>query len=112
MKEITDNNILLQISGSDGADNSAIAGSFSNAVAWGAGVGFITGGPAGAMIGSSAAATQNVVQGAIKHGPVNVPIPQVPLGPTWNGSGNGTLPRGMDPRCVDREFIMSNPMSC
>lgn len=102
----------MQISGSEGANNSAIAGSLRNDVAWGAGVGFITGGPGGAIVRGSAAATQNVVQGTIKHGPVNVPIPQVPMGPTWNGSGNGTLPSGMNPRCVDREFIMSNPMSC
>lgn len=58
MKEITDKNILLQISGSEGADNSAIAGSLRNDVAWGAGVGFITGGPGGAIVGGSAAATQ------------------------------------------------------
>ncbi|EKN3569499.1 TPA: microcin [Yersinia enterocolitica] len=86
MKEISDNNILLQISGAGDSNNSAIAGSFGKDVAWGIGTGLITGGPGGAVIGAGVAATQNVIQGAINHGPVNVPIPTVPMGPTWNGS--------------------------
>ncbi len=34
------------------------------------------------MVGAGCAAVQNVVQGAVKHGPVAVTMPTVPMGPT------------------------------
>ncbi|PEI05876.1 microcin [Pantoea agglomerans] len=55
--------------------------------AWGAALGAY-GGPEGVILGAGGGVVQTVVQGAAAQMPVNVPIPQVPLGPTWNGSGS------------------------
>lgn len=87
MKEIKDN-LLQDITGA-GNPNQQLVHDFGTNVAWGAGLGGLTGGPAGAFIGGAGGAVQTVVQGAFNHGPVNVPIPRVPMGPTWNGSGPG-----------------------
>lgn len=37
-------------------------------------------------VGMVGGVTQTVVQGAAAQIPVNVPIPKVPMRPTWNGS--------------------------
>lgn len=72
-------------------------------MAWGAGFGSMVG-PVGSAV---TAAVQTVVQEAVEHGPVNVPIPVVPMGPTWNGSGGSVSP------CVmDKELAIFRPQSC
>nr|AAA88772.1 microcin 24 precursor [Escherichia coli] len=40
----------------------------------------------GMAVGAAGGVTQTVLQGAAAHMPVNVPIPKVPMGPSWNGS--------------------------
>lgn len=55
----------------------------------GAGWGMIWGLPMGfpgMAAGALTATTQTVLQGAASRMPVKVPIPRVPMGPTWNGS--------------------------
>lgn len=52
---------------------------------WGAAFG-VTGGLPGMALGAVGGVTQTVVQGAVSQMPVKVPIPTVPMGPTWNGS--------------------------
>lgn len=54
---------------------------FNWSVAFGIARGFPGMAAAGAL-----AVTQTVVQGAMARMPVNVPIPNVPMGPVWNGS--------------------------
>ncbi|ECC1695096.1 microcin [Salmonella enterica subsp. salamae] len=53
--------------------------------AWGAAF-VIRGGLPGMAVGMAGGVAQTVIQGAAAQMPVNVPIPQVPMGPTWNGS--------------------------
>ncbi|EAA8037481.1 microcin [Salmonella enterica subsp. enterica] len=53
--------------------------------AWGAAFG-IRGGLPGMAVGMAGGVTQTFIQGAAAQMPVNVPIPKVPMGPTWNGS--------------------------
>ncbi|MFK8258717.1 microcin [Erwinia sp. AnSW2-5] len=81
------NDLLYKIVGAGDA-NKQLGHDLASSIAWGAGFGAVTGGPGGALIGAGSAAVQTVVQGAINHGPVNVPIPTIPMGPTWNGSGS------------------------
>ncbi|AKA38376.1 hypothetical protein NE897_12000 [Yersinia ruckeri] len=45
------------------------------------------GGPPGMLLGAGLGASQSVIHSAINHGPVDVKIPTVPMGPIWNGSG-------------------------
>jgi hypothetical protein len=51
-------------------------------MAFGALGGALTGGPPGAVMGAALGAAQNVTIGMMNHGPVNVPIPHLPMGPT------------------------------
>lgn len=112
MREIEES-MLINISGAGGdqADNNQqLLNSLGRNMAWGVGLG-ATWGPggavAGAITGAVGAAVQTVVDGAVKHGPVSVPIPAVPMGPTWNGSGGGVSP------CVmDKELAIFRPQSC
>jgi hypothetical protein len=64
--------------------NQAVIKDISTNMTYGAGWGAITGGGVpGALMGATGGALQTVIQGAINHGPVNVPIPKVPMGPVW-----------------------------
>lgn len=108
MREI-DESMLINISGagSEPADsNQQVLSSLGQNMAWGAGLGAV-GGVAGVVSGAVGGAVQTVVEGAINHGPVNVPIPTVPMGPSWNGSGGGG-----SPCLLDKELMLSRPMSC
>ncbi|OJT36105.1 hypothetical protein [Serratia plymuthica] len=91
MKELS-GAMLNAISG--GTDpNTQLMNNLGNNMAWGAGLAAASGGGiVGAGVGAVGGAVQTVVQGAINHGPVNVPIPQVPMGPSWNGSAGGSRP--------------------
>ena len=62
--------------------NSQLLNDISSNIAWGAGMGLI-GGPMGALAGGAGGALQTVIQGAYKHGSVNVQMPQVPMRPSW-----------------------------
>lgn len=63
-------------------NNREITKSLANDVAWGAGIGLITSGPAGVPLGAGLAAVQNVVQAAKPHFPLDSPIPtNLPMGP-------------------------------
>ncbi len=114
MREI-DADMLINVSGAGGDQtdkNQQLLNSLGSSMAWGAGLGAV-GGPggavAGAITGAAGAALQTVVDGAVAHGPVNVPIPVVPMGPTWNGSGGGA---GVSPCAMDKELAIFRPQSC
>ncbi|UQY45011.1 microcin [Mixta hanseatica] len=83
MKKIN-HSLLASVSGAavDPANQEVIKQMTTN-MAYGAGWGAITGGAPGALVGATGGALQTVIQGAINHGPVNVPIPKVPMGPVW-----------------------------
>ncbi|WP_413739946.1 hypothetical protein ACL2XQ_00985 [Sodalis sp. RH14] len=78
-----------------GPDNAEVARGIGSDMAWGATFGAVSGGPVGAMVGAGCAAVQNVVQGAVKHGPVAVTMPTVPMGPTPFMSGAPPTINGM-----------------
>lgn len=111
MREI-DESMLITISGAgndQASSNKELLNTLGENMAWGAGFGAIAGpggGVAGAVGGAATGAIQAVVQEAVKHGPVNVPIPVVPMGPTWNGSG------GASPCAMDKEQAIFRPQSC
>ncbi|MDZ5848905.1 hypothetical protein U4K67_26155, partial [Klebsiella pneumoniae] len=65
--------------------NSQIVRQIMSNAAWGAAFG-ARGGLGGMAVGAAGGVTQTVLQGAAAHMPVNVPIPKVPMGPSWNGS--------------------------
>ncbi|MEB7885391.1 E492 group microcin [Serratia fonticola] len=48
--------------------------------------------PGAPWLGGGLSAAGSVIHGAINHGPVNVPMPSLPLGPTWNGSSRPPKP--------------------
>ncbi len=107
MREI-DESMLINVSGAgndQASSNKELLNTLGENMAWGAGFGAV-GGVAGAGIGAAGSAVQTVVQEAIKHGPVSVPIPIVPMGPTWNGSG------GASPCAMDKEQAIFRPQSC
>lgn len=110
MREIEES-MLINISGAgneQASSNQQLLNTLGENMAWGAGFG-ATAGVAGAVGGAATAAVQTVVQEAVKHGPVNVPIPVVPMGPTWNGSGGGA---GVSPCAMDKELAIFRPQSC
>ncbi|PNS12743.1 microcin [Mixta theicola] len=83
MKEIN-HYLLTSVSGAAvDAANQEVIKQISTNMAYGAGWGAITGGAPGAVVGATGGALQTVIQGAINHGPVNVPIPKFPMGPVW-----------------------------
>lgn len=66
-------------------ENSQLIRQIMRGAGWGAISGIRFGFPG--MVGGALSSTaQTVIQGAMAKMPVNVPIPRVPLGPTWNGS--------------------------
>ncbi|WP_440866952.1 E492 group microcin [Symbiopectobacterium purcellii] len=108
MREI-DESMLVNISGAgndQASTNKELLNTLGENMAWGAGGGAV-GGIAGAAGGAVTGAIQTVVQEAVKHGPVSVPIPVVPMGPTWNGSGGGA-----SPCALDKELAIARPQSC
>lgn len=69
-----------------GPSNSQIVPGITNSMLWGAGLGFISGGPVSAVAGLTGGAVQYVVTESWAYLPVNVPFPKIPMGPSWNGS--------------------------
>lgn len=65
-----------------GPNNREVARGLANDVAWGAGLGLATSGPAGVPLGAGLAAVQNVVQAAKGHCPLDIQMPHIPMGPT------------------------------
>ncbi len=68
-----------------GPDNKHLATSIGREMAVGAALGAKTGGVPGALFGAGVAGVQNVTFGLIDHGPVNVPMPHVPMRPSHIG---------------------------
>lgn len=75
---------MRSVTGAGAPNNSQIVKDL--AIDAGLGAAFTPGMP---WIGAGLGMATNVIHGAINNGPVNVPIPRVPMGPTWNGSGPG-----------------------
>lgn len=64
------------------AENSELIRQIMLGARWGAYMGVVGGWP-GVISGAASGAITPVLQGAASRMPVNVPIPKVPLGPTW-----------------------------
>lgn len=90
MKELNVNQINHVVGAGEDDPNVQIISDLGNNVAWGAGLGAVTGGPTGALIGGVGGAVQTVGQGLIDHGPVSVPVDAM-IGPSWNGSSGMTF---------------------
>ncbi|CAM3979156.1 colicin V family bacteriocin [Xenorhabdus thuongxuanensis] len=91
MKTLSQNELNFISGAGDSVDqaNDKLISDLGKNIAWGTGLGAITGGPVGAAVGAVGAAVQTVVQEAINHGPVNVPIPSIPMNPSWTMDSNG-----------------------
>ncbi|MDC9597169.1 E492 group microcin [Xenorhabdus anantnagensis] len=85
MKDLSQNELSFISGAGDAVDeaNKKLMKDLSESIALGAGVGAITGGGPGAIVGGTGAAVKTIIKESINHFPVNVPIPNLPMSPSW-----------------------------